>query len=322
MADPDHRPVRPAVRWWHLTGRTEAGDPTSGRDQQAIHRTTRICHICRICRTSRTCRPGRAEAGRCRCRPERGPRGGTNGDRARRNRGGTCRIACAAGGDRVPRARGIPGDNRSSERCCWRGRRSRRRRSRSHTGGNARARGQRCAGRRPVPGPPFNRGQGGGCGGTRRGRRACRQRARWRRDQQRGACREGDGLAVQQSARCSGEYRSATVRATPVSVKLKVGRSYALVFTREGYHPVTKQFRVTKFPDQEVVAVLRRDPSAQTVQSNVPAAAPRPRSRSATGCSECSLVNAVGRDSRHAATREASLRQRGGASRNRDALPQ
>ena len=62
--------------------------------------------------------------------------------------------------------------------------------------------------------------------------------------------------------------------ATPVSIRLKVGASYALVFTREGYHPVTKHFRVTKLPDQEVVAVLRRDPSAQAVQSNVPAATP------------------------------------------------
>jgi hypothetical protein len=64
--------------------------------------------------------------------------------------------------------------------------------------------------------------------------------------------------------------------ATPVSVKLKVGRSYALVFTREGYRPVTKQFRVTNFPDQEVVAVLHPDPSAQNAPPNAPTAPQAP----------------------------------------------
>ena len=45
----------------------------------------------------------------------------------------------------------------------------------------------------------------------------------------------------------------------PVAVKLRVGHTYAVMFTREGYRPVTKQFRVTRFPDQEVTAVLRRE---------------------------------------------------------------
>jgi serine/threonine-protein kinase len=54
---------------------------------------------------------------------------------------------------------------------------------------------------------------------------------------------------------------------TPVSVKMKVGRTYSLTFTHEGYRPVTKQFRVTDFPDQQVNAVLRREVTSQKTQS-------------------------------------------------------
>jgi eukaryotic-like serine/threonine-protein kinase len=61
---------------------------------------------------------------------------------------------------------------------------------------------------------------------------------------------------------------------TPVSVKLKVGRTYALVFTREGYRPMTKQFQVTDDPDQQVAANLKRAPP--TAAQKAPAAPANP----------------------------------------------
>jgi hypothetical protein len=63
---------------------------------------------------------------------------------------------------------------------------------------------------------------------------------------------------------------------TPVSVKMKVGRMYSLTFTRDGYRPVTKQFRVTEFPDQQVSAVLRREVLAQKPLLEPPIGQPPP----------------------------------------------
>jgi hypothetical protein len=66
---------------------------------------------------------------------------------------------------------------------------------------------------------------------------------------------------------------------TPVSVKLKVGRTYALTFTREGYRSITKQLRVTDAADQQISALLRREAPAQKTQlaPTVLPPAPRPK---------------------------------------------
>ena len=59
-------------------------------------------------------------------------------------------------------------------------------------------------------------------------------------------------------------------------MKLKVGRTYSLVFTRDGYRAVTKQFRVSKFADQQVVAVLRKDGPPEKAQPTPPVTRPEP----------------------------------------------
>jgi hypothetical protein len=60
---------------------------------------------------------------------------------------------------------------------------------------------------------------------------------------------------------------------TPVSVRLRAGKTYAFIFSREGYKPTTKALRVTEDGEQEVVATLKKAPPPSRAIA-APAAAP------------------------------------------------
>ena len=54
---------------------------------------------------------------------------------------------------------------------------------------------------------------------------------------------------------------------TPFSVRLKIGGNYSFTFTHDGYRTVTRRFRVTEDPDQEMNVTLHHARGGGTAAS-------------------------------------------------------